>query len=399
MSETAEAAGAELVGQNVREKPEPGEEGGPPKAASSRRAARSGRAGCDHADSPSLRGHELPRRRLGEAGFIPPDSMGAVGPTQIVVDVNGGSGCSTSRRNIVALDIPDAEFWTPALRASSSRPTPGSSTTATISAGSSPRSTSRSSDSNNRIMLAVSDGPTITDESSFTFYWFNEESATWRNGEVRRLSAARGRRKRGVHRRQRVHVERSGFAGGERYVMNKNSVETGPGPGATVTGFPLVSGGGPGNGLSPARDRHGPDRRRGVHRRPRQQVLQQARRRRITDPGGTPSLSGRRSRYHPHHHPPLPVPAQGATGGWMRSTTDSSRRWWVGAPTAPTPSGPRTTSASTRAGQRLGLRRPRRRTLVPDRRPGLVSQPGPVRDSCSTRLPRIRASSGCRRSR
>ena len=83
-------AGAESVGgQRVKEKPEPGEESLPPKVAGpAPPLQRSGPSAIGPKSSLSS-GTSFLGADFGDSGFVPPDSMGAVGPTQVLVDVNG----------------------------------------------------------------------------------------------------------------------------------------------------------------------------------------------------------------------------------------------------------------------------------------------------------------------
>src|SRR5438128_1266371 len=104
---------------------------------------------------------------LSESTFIPPDSNGAVGPTQVLVLSNGRFKVFDKTGNPGALNVADSTFFA------------------------SVKSTAQVSDPHvrydrlsarwfiseidvalrsNRILLAVSSGPTITDSSTFTFY-------------------------------------------------------------------------------------------------------------------------------------------------------------------------------------------------------------------------------------
>src|SRR5262249_8317909 len=119
----------------------------------------------------------LGAHRIGDATFRPPDSTGAVGPTQILVIVNGRVRVfDKSGNNTGVLDISDGTFWSSVsdgldvtdpkvvydrlsqrwiLSQINFDPTDPSMT-------------------NNRIMIAVSDGPEITSQSDFTYYFFTQ---------------------------------------------------------------------------------------------------------------------------------------------------------------------------------------------------------------------------------
>jgi len=123
-------------------------------------------------DLPQTLGTSFKAAGISEAPFIPPDSMGDVGPTQILIHVNGlirtytKSGVADG-----ALNATDAQFWTsvagpqgisdPEVRYDR------------LSGRWFVLAISIAESVNNKIVLAVSSGPTITSQSSFTFYFFN----------------------------------------------------------------------------------------------------------------------------------------------------------------------------------------------------------------------------------
>src|SRR3954467_844023 len=80
-----EPAAGEPAGTNVREKPEPGEETGPPRRAVSAAPQQSSGRSAIGPKSSFSEGTAFLGADSNDSGFIPPDSMGAVGPTQILV--------------------------------------------------------------------------------------------------------------------------------------------------------------------------------------------------------------------------------------------------------------------------------------------------------------------------
>ena len=97
--------------------------------------------------------------------------MGAVGPSQVLVSVNGRIRLYDKSGNLQGLNLTDSAFWAP-VRNGSEPTDPGVeydrlSQRWIVSA-------INTENTNNRVMLAVSNGPTITDASSFTYYFFNE---------------------------------------------------------------------------------------------------------------------------------------------------------------------------------------------------------------------------------
>lgn len=105
------------------------------------------------------------------AGAFPPDSWGAVGPTQVMVTVNGRFRIY-SKAGVLSYNVSSNTFFT-SVR--------GSSGTSDPRAYFDPL-TNRwilgmiNVSSPNRIMLAVSSGPTITNDTSFTFFQFTQDA-------------------------------------------------------------------------------------------------------------------------------------------------------------------------------------------------------------------------------
>jgi hypothetical protein len=307
-AERVEGAQAQSVRRHVREKPEPGEEsGGTKRPGPAVAPQRTGKAAITPSQAVTP-GSDFLGSSLNQSGFVPPDSMGAVGPTQVVVDVNGRIRVFDKEGNLVALDLTDSEFWAPV--SNGSEPTdPGVefdrlSQRWIISA-------INTEDTNNRVMLAVSNGPTISNASSFTYYFFNQASpppsGPSRFVDYPQLAVDANAIYIGVD----VFTSGTGsFSGTSAFVIRKSSVLTG-GP-IVVTAFRnLVSGSGPGpSSPQPATDMN-PSVGAGYIVGPDNQVFGKIDVRRITDPGGTPSISGNLAVTVPATAAPLDVPAQG----------------------------------------------------------------------------------------
>lgn len=107
---------------------------------------------------------------LSESGYIPPDTMGDVGPTQILMHVNGRIKVFSKAGALGGLNASEATFW------ASLSPTGGVSDPQVRYDRLSGRWFVLAIDlasTNNKILLAVSSGPTITNQASFTFYQFS----------------------------------------------------------------------------------------------------------------------------------------------------------------------------------------------------------------------------------
>jgi hypothetical protein len=107
---------------------------------------------------------------LGETPAIPPDTMGSVGPTQILVHTNGRVKLFDKAGNVGALNVGDDTFWS-SVRAGFPISDPHVeydrlSEHWFLTIINVPPSGA------NRVLVAVTSGPTITDTSSFTFFQF-----------------------------------------------------------------------------------------------------------------------------------------------------------------------------------------------------------------------------------
>ncbi len=171
-------------------------------------------------------------------------------------------------------------------------------------------------------MLAVSDGPTITNQSSFTFYFFNEAnpppSGPARFADYPQLGVDANAIYIGVN---EFTSSTGSFTGTSAYVIRKSSVVNG-GP-IVVTAFrDLVSGSGPGpESPQPATDMD-PNVGAGYIVGPDSQVFSKIDVRRISNPGGTPTISGNLNVTVPTTALPLSVPAQGTTGPGLDALDD-----------------------------------------------------------------------------
>jgi hypothetical protein len=300
--------------RKIREKPEPPGEGAmPPKhEAPGSRLQRVGSAaiGPRQAVNPST---SFLGVQSNQSGFIPPDSMGAVGPSQVLVFVNGRIRVFDKQGNPGGLNVKDSVFWAPVRNGS--EPTDPGVEYDRLS-GRWIVSGINTEDSNNRIMLAVSDGPTITSTSDFTFFAFNQAapppSASPRFADYPQLGVDQNAIYIGVN--EFAAPPSTGFAGTSVYVIRKSSV-LGAGP-IVVTAFRnLISG-----GQGPASPQPATDPVPGVNSGyvvgadfssfSRIDV------RKISNPGGTPTMSASTVTVPTTYAPtPFPVPAQGTTGG------------------------------------------------------------------------------------
>jgi hypothetical protein len=244
--------------------------------------------------------------QVSESGFVPPDSMGSVGPTQVLVSVNGRIKVFSKSGTLGGLNVSDSTFWSP------------------VDAGSEPtdpgveydRLTGRwivsavnTVGSDNRVMLAVSSGSTITNSSSFTFFQFTQSTPppATDNGlfaDYPQLGVDANAVYVGVN-----QFSGSTFAHSTAFVIRKSSV-LGAGP-IVVTAFRDLTSGGQGpDSPQPALDMD-PSVGAGYLVGPDNQLANRIDVLRITNPGATPSISSNLMVTVPATAAPLTVPVKG----------------------------------------------------------------------------------------
>jgi len=215
---------------------------------------------------------------LSESGSVPPDCMGSVGPTQICVASNG-------RIKFYAKpSVCDAPLSTSSISGSTPLANP------IFSVGldaffSSVRNNSETTDphvhydrlsgrwfvvciniesTSNRILVAVSNGPTITNTSSFTFYFFNHDAGvTVGQSDYHQFCdfPMPGLDKYALYIGGLIFSSGGGFQGSSIYVVNKASLISG-GP-LTFTAFRRVGTSGTGIFAPQGVDNDDPDATRG----------------------------------------------------------------------------------------------------------------------------------------
>ena len=131
-------------------------------------------AGPPQGDNPLSTGVSFLAASSRDSFFVPPDSMGDVGPTQILVMVNGYIRVLDKQGNPGALQMPADVFWGDVHgNASTSDPQVRYDRLSerwflsmiTLSGTAAP----------NRLLLAVSSGPVIDEATTFTFYFFEPD--------------------------------------------------------------------------------------------------------------------------------------------------------------------------------------------------------------------------------
>ena len=257
---------------------------------------------------PQALGTSFKATDVNESGFIPPDSMGEIGPTQIVVHVNGRIKTFTKAgAPDGALNATDATFW------NSVAPGVPPGTNAGIS---DPevrydRLSGRwfllgitiAEAANNKIVLAVSSGPTIASQASFTFFSFPVGTPSPSDATSFCDYPSLGIDANALYTGCNMFTAAGAFRWTSAFVIRKSSI-IGGGP-MVVTGFANITGG---CGVTtacttaPCTVNAGPYAPRGVDNDDPQATegyfigsdlcfLSRVEIRRVSNPGGTPTLS------------------------------------------------------------------------------------------------------------
>lgn len=245
---------------------------------------------------------------LGVSFALPPDSQGAPGPTQFLVFTNGRIRVYDKTGVLGSLNVSADTFWT-------SVKTPGQGT-------SDPRVrfdrlTNRwilcmiDVATPNRVLIAVSDGPTITSTSNFTFFQFQQDlvTPTGNTGELADYPTL------GVD-KNALYIGTNNFGASftstTGFVVRKSSV-LGAGP-IVVTAFRnLAVNGGAGPFTPQGVDNDDPNATEGYFIGVDNVAFGKLVLRRVTDPGGTPSISGNINITVPATNFPKNVAALGST--------------------------------------------------------------------------------------
>jgi hypothetical protein len=299
-------------GEGVEVAPRPGLRPAPSRGSGASAArAPTPSAGVGGPSAPFAAGTSFLGAQLGvDSPFVPPDSGGSVGPSQILVTVNGRFKVFDKQGNPGALNVDDTTFWN-SVRNGADVSDPNTeydrlSNRWIITA-------INLEDPNNRILIAVSSGPTITSQSDFTFFTFNQNAPppATDNGlfaDYPTLGVDKSALYIGVN-----EFNGNNFAHTSAFVVRKSSVLSG-GPmvvtafrniGSTTTAGPFAPQGV--QDMDPSVDQ-------GYFVGVDTPVFSQIDLRRVNDPGGTPTMSANLPVSVPTTRFPINVPAQGTAG-------------------------------------------------------------------------------------
>lgn len=255
-----------------------------------------------------------------ETGAFPPDTMGAAGPTQFIVAINGRfRSFSKSGAADGALNINSDDFFAPVV-------TPP--TASEISFTSDPHirydrlsgrwfismidvtldAATGDITRPNRVLLAVSSGPIIASTSSFTLFQFQGDTTNFADYDTLGIDAN------ALYIGANMFTLPGSYVGTNGYVIRKSSV-LGAGP-IVVTQFSLVPDtSSPGPFTPQGVDNYDPAATTGYFIGVDNLTFGTLMLRRVSNPGGTPTISGNIPISVSSTAYPLSVPHLGNTGG------------------------------------------------------------------------------------
>jgi hypothetical protein len=243
-------------------------------------------------------------------GFVPPDSMGAVGPTQYLVTVNGRFRSFSKTTGLAdgALNVDPDVFFGSVRSDNTSDPRvrydrlSGRWFITMIDVNG----------TNNRILIAVSSGSTIASASSFTF--FDIPSDTTAPARVTSDFAdydTLGIDAKALYIGTNVFAGTGAFKGTDAYVIRKSSVLAG-GPIVVTVFRNLAIGTGEGPFTPQGADNPDPNATEGAFIGVSNAFFGELVLRRVSDPGGTPSISSNILITVPSTAFPLAAPQTGS---------------------------------------------------------------------------------------
>lgn len=248
--------------------------------------------------------------QVSESGFIPPDNNGAAGPTQIIVIANGRIKVFDKTGVLGALNTTTDNFFT-SVRNGSGTSDPHVRYD---------RLTQRwfitmiNVSTPDRILIAMSSGPTITGTSSFTFFQFEHDlvgtvpnSDTGDFADYDTFGLDRYALYIGVN---IFNASGTSFLGTTGFVVNKANLISGT---LSVTPFrQLCAGAGAGPYTPQGVDNDDPGATEGYFIGVDNAVFSQLDIRRISNPGGVPSISGNITLIVPTTYIPITQVASGS---------------------------------------------------------------------------------------
>jgi len=244
-------------------------------------------------------------------GFVPPDTMGAVGPTQYLVTVNGRFRSFSKTTGLAdgALNVAPDVFFGSVRSAPTSDPRvrydrlSGRWFITMIDVNG----------SNNRVLLAVSSGSTVTSASSFTFFDIPSDSTSptrassdFADYDTLGMDAS------ALYIGTNVFSGTGGFKGTDGYVVRKSSV-LGSGPIVVTVFRNLASGTGEGPFTPQGVDNYDPNATEGFFIGVSNAFFGELVLRRVANPGTTPSISSNVLITVPSTAFPLSAPQTGTT--------------------------------------------------------------------------------------
>ncbi len=250
--------------------------------------------------------------RLVEANSIPPDPSGAAGPAQVFVAVNGFLKLFDKDGALLGISIDDDSFFESVRNGDGVRH-PQVRFDRLSGRWFVTEITTPASNASNRILIAVSSGPTLTVETSFTFYQFQHDLAgTTPNADTGLFAdhPSLGIDRNALYIGADLFTPGGVFSGSTGYVVRKSSLLAGT---LVVTPFRGLAGASTAGPLTPQGvDNDDPAADEGYFVGVDHLSLGALVVRRVTSPGSTPAISPNLNVTVPTTADPLPQVANGS---------------------------------------------------------------------------------------
>lgn len=269
-------------------------------------------------DNPQTVGANFLGIVVSESGYIPPDTQGDVGPTQVMICANGRLKVFSKTGVVGGLNI-DMDLFFVSVRNGQAT---GDCHIRYDRLSARWFVVAFNFGAPNRLLIAMSSGPTITNSSSFTFFQFQQDLVGTPGADLGAFAdyPTLGVDKFALYIGCNMFTSGGSYIGTSAWVVNKTNLIANT---LTVTGFHGISSGSVEGPRTPQGvDNDDPSATQGYFIGVSNFSYSRLTIRRVTNPGGTPSLSGNLNISVPTTGPSINVPALGTFPPYLDGIDD-----------------------------------------------------------------------------